>query len=120
MPEHTFHGGCHCGAVRYSAELNFDNGSIRCNCSICSKTRAWFAFAPDAKFRLGPAKMNSPRTAGLLPVSRSRTSAITPAPNAGFARTRMASVLAEPQWSRCRSLQSRMPTLTPSPEALTT
>src|SRR3954452_16463427 len=52
MPKQTFHGGCHCGAVRYSAELNFDNGSIRCNCSICSKTRAWFAFAPDAKFRL--------------------------------------------------------------------
>jgi hypothetical protein len=52
MPEQTFHGGCHCGAVRYSAELNFDNGSIRCNCSLCSKSRAWFAFTPDDKFRL--------------------------------------------------------------------
>ena len=52
MPEQTYHGGCHCGLVRYSAALNFDNGSIRCNCSLCSKSRAWFSFAPEEEFHL--------------------------------------------------------------------
>jgi hypothetical protein len=52
MPEQTYRGACHCGAVRYSAELNLDDGTIRCNCSLCSKSRAWFCFTPEGKFRL--------------------------------------------------------------------
>jgi len=52
MAEQTYHGGCHCGAVRYSAALDLDQGSLRCNCSLCSKSRAWFAFAPADKFEL--------------------------------------------------------------------
>jgi hypothetical protein len=38
--------------VRYTATLDLDNGSIRCNCSLCSKSRAWFAFTPQEKFQL--------------------------------------------------------------------
>ncbi len=52
MPTQTYHGGCHCGAVRYTAELDLDQGTIRCNCSLCAKSRAWLAFAPADKFRL--------------------------------------------------------------------
>jgi hypothetical protein len=52
MAEQDYRGGCHCGAVRYSAALDLDQGTIRCNCSLCSKSRAWFGFTSADKFRL--------------------------------------------------------------------
>jgi hypothetical protein len=52
MTEQTQNGSCHCGAIRYSVDIDLAQGTLRCNCSLCRKTRAWFAFAPAAKFRL--------------------------------------------------------------------
>ena len=52
MATQTYHGGCHCGSIRYSAELDLDQGTMRCNCSLCAKSRAWFAFAPADAFHL--------------------------------------------------------------------
>jgi hypothetical protein len=52
MAEQHYDGGCHCGAVRYGVDLDLDKGTLRCNCSLCSKSRAWFAFAPAEKFEL--------------------------------------------------------------------
>ena len=53
----THSGSCHCGAVRYEAELDLAAGSNRCNCSYCTKARAWFAFAKGAgHFRVSGAE----------------------------------------------------------------
>jgi hypothetical protein len=48
----THHGSCHCGAVRYEVDIDLANGSNKCNCSNCAKSRAWFSFVPGSAFRL--------------------------------------------------------------------
>jgi len=48
----TYKGGCHCGAVKFEAELDFSQSSYRCNCSICRRTRFWPAVAAPEHFRL--------------------------------------------------------------------
>ena len=45
-------GGCHCGAVRYSAELDLSAPVIECNCSHCSKKGLLLAFIPPGQFTL--------------------------------------------------------------------
>ena len=48
----TCSGSCHCGVVRFEADLDLAQGTAKCNCSICVKTRAWMAFVPASSFRL--------------------------------------------------------------------
>ena len=55
----TYQGSCHCGAVRFEAELDLAQSTYRCNCSICRRTRFWAAVASPDGFRLlaGEAEM---------------------------------------------------------------
>jgi hypothetical protein len=48
MTMKTYHGSCHCGAVAFTADIDFSRPSQRCNCSICNKTRTWFIGIPAA------------------------------------------------------------------------
>jgi hypothetical protein len=52
MSEAVHHGGCHCGAVRYTVTLDLSATAIACNCSICGRSGSLLSFVPAGKFTL--------------------------------------------------------------------
>ena len=57
-------GGCHCGAVRFTAKLpNPPVPALDCNCSVCSMTRFLHIIVPHEDFTLeqGADKLTSYR-----------------------------------------------------------
>ncbi|AEG91822.1 GFA family protein [Ramlibacter tataouinensis] len=48
----AFHGSCHCAAVRFRCELEVQQPTSRCNCSICRKSRFWKTLVAGDRFTL--------------------------------------------------------------------
>ena len=57
----TVTGGCHCGAVRFEADVPPHVDLLDCNCSICAKTGFLHMIVRDRDFRLltDPAALTS-------------------------------------------------------------
>lgn len=59
----TVKGGCHCGAVRFEADVPCAVRLLACNCSMCAKTGFLHMIVPHGDFRLrsGGEKLSSYR-----------------------------------------------------------
>ncbi|VVE54148.1 GFA family protein [Pandoraea anhela] len=49
MANRQYSGGCHCGDLRFTADIDLSK-TITCNCSICKKRGLILAFTPIANF----------------------------------------------------------------------
>ncbi|MBP9812010.1 GFA family protein [Candidatus Gracilibacteria bacterium] len=45
-------GSCHCGAVKYSVELDLTQPVLECNCSHCQRKGFLLSFVPASSFEL--------------------------------------------------------------------
>lgn len=52
MALRQYKGSCHCGKVKYEAQIDFTQGTTRCNCTFCTKNRYWSVMAKPENFKL--------------------------------------------------------------------
>jgi hypothetical protein len=48
----TYHGSCHCGAVKFEVDADISKGTGKCNCTLCTKSRFWAVGIKPTDFRL--------------------------------------------------------------------
>lgn len=48
----TYTGSCHCGNVKFEAQIDFSKGTGKCNCTFCTKNRFWGVHFSPTKFKL--------------------------------------------------------------------
>ena len=54
----THRGGGHCGAVRYTVDIDLEHPVIACNCSICGRTGTLLSFVAPNSFKLEKGEEN--------------------------------------------------------------
>jgi hypothetical protein len=52
MGTKTYHGSCICKRVRFEVQLDLSQGTFKCNCSRCIKSRFWGANAKPEFFKI--------------------------------------------------------------------
>ena len=52
MTTRTYNGSCHCGSITYEADIDLAEGTGKCNCTFCTKARAWKVFVKPNSFRM--------------------------------------------------------------------
>ena len=64
MSKTTYLGSCHCGRVKFEADIDLSQGTSKCNCTSCWKKRWWAVRCATADFRslTGEAELVSDNT----------------------------------------------------------
>ncbi len=52
MSKKTFHGSCHCGKIKFQANLDLSQETGKCNCTFCRKNSYWSIKPSSEDFKL--------------------------------------------------------------------